>query len=179
MHINTGDTAWMLVSTALVFFMMPGLALFYGGLVGAKNVIATMVQSFVAIGLISVMWVVVGYTLVFGADHWTAIFADRIKFGSLAGGDYGAAYLTAYQTRDQLAQYFAGIKRDWEMIEYVTENFVAQGDRVVMLGHCSWRNRRTGKVVATPKADSWRFADGKAIEFYEYYDTAQLRDATV
>ena len=85
--------------------------------------------------------------------------------------------MTAYQTRDQLAQYFAGIKRDWEMIEYVTENFVAQGDRVVMLGHCSWRNRHTGKVVATPKADSWRFADGKAIEFYEYYDTAQLRDA--
>ena len=95
------------------------------------------------------------------------------------GGEYGAAYLTAYQTRDQLAQYFAGIKRDWEMIEYVTEHFVAQGDRVVMLGHCSWRNRRTGKVVATPKADSWRFADGKAIEFYEYYDTAQLRDAAV
>src|SRR4029077_7171140 len=54
--------------------------------------------------------------------------------------------LTTYQTRDQLAQYFAGIKRDWEMIEYVTEHFVAQGDRVVMLGRCSWRNRRTGKV---------------------------------
>src|SRR5215510_5071208 len=53
MHINAGDTAWMLTSTALVFFMMPGLALFYGGLVGAKNVIATMVQSFVAIGVIS------------------------------------------------------------------------------------------------------------------------------
>jgi ketosteroid isomerase-like protein len=113
------------------------------------------------------------------ADHWTAIFADNIKFGSLAQGSYGAAYLTEYQSRDQLAQYFAGIKRDWEMIEYVTENFVAQGDRVVMLGRCSWRNRHTGKVVATPKADSWRFADGKAIEFYEYYDTAQLRDATV
>ncbi|MGO9196411.1 MAG: ammonium transporter [Acidimicrobiales bacterium] len=71
--MNTGDTAWMLVSTALVFFMMPGLALFYGGLVGAKNVIATMVQSFVAIGIISVLWVVVGYTLTFGADHWRLI----------------------------------------------------------------------------------------------------------
>jgi hypothetical protein len=68
------------------------------------------------------------------ADHWVSIFADKIKFGSLAGGEYGAAYLTTYQTREQLAQYFAGIKRDWEMIEYVTENFVAQGDRVVMLG---------------------------------------------
>ena len=56
MHINAGDTAWMLTSTALVFFMMPGLALFYGGLVGAKNVVATMVQSFVAIAVISLLW---------------------------------------------------------------------------------------------------------------------------
>jgi Amt family ammonium transporter len=73
MHINAGDTAWMLTSTALVLFMMPGLALFYGGLVGAKNVIATMVQSFVAIGVISLLWVIVGYTLVFGRNHWGII----------------------------------------------------------------------------------------------------------
>jgi len=69
MHINAGDTAWMLTSTALVLFMMPGLALFYGGLVGAKNVVATMVQSFIAIGLISLLWAIVGYTLTFGSDH--------------------------------------------------------------------------------------------------------------
>jgi Amt family ammonium transporter len=68
-HISAGDTAWMLTSTALVLFMMPGLALFYGGLVGAKNVIATMVQSFVAIGVISLLWAIVGYSLTFGADH--------------------------------------------------------------------------------------------------------------
>jgi Amt family ammonium transporter len=73
MHLNSGDTAWMLTSTALVFFMMPGLALFYGGLVGAKNVIATMVQSYVAIGLISVLWVVIEYSLTFDADHWRII----------------------------------------------------------------------------------------------------------
>ena len=53
----------------------------------------------------------------------------------------------------------------------------AEGDRVVMLGRCSWRFKRTGKVVSTPKADSWRFADGKAVEFYEYFDTAGMRDA--
>jgi Amt family ammonium transporter len=70
MHINAGDTAWMLTSTALVLFMMPGLALFYGGLVGAKNVVATMVQSFVAIGLISLLWAVVGYSLAFGPAQW-------------------------------------------------------------------------------------------------------------
>jgi ammonium transporter, Amt family len=69
MHINAGDTAWMLTSTALVLFMMPGLALFYGGLVGAKNVVATMVQSFVAIGVVSLLWVIIGYSLAFGHDH--------------------------------------------------------------------------------------------------------------
>jgi Amt family ammonium transporter len=81
MHINAGDTAWMLTSTALVLFMMPGLALFYGGLVGAKNVVATMVQSFVAIGLISLLWVIIGYSLAFGANHWGA--NDWLSIGSL------------------------------------------------------------------------------------------------
>jgi ammonium transporter, Amt family len=73
MPISAGDTAWMLTSTALVLFMLPGLALFYGGLVGAKNVVATMVQSFVAIGVISLLWVIVGYSLTFGTNHWGVI----------------------------------------------------------------------------------------------------------
>src|SRR5260370_34146251 len=73
MHVNGGDTGWMVASTGLVFLMMAGLALFYGGLVGAKNVIATMVQSFVAIGVISLLWVIVGYSLAFGANHWGVI----------------------------------------------------------------------------------------------------------
>jgi Amt family ammonium transporter len=73
MHINAGDTAWMLTSTALVLFMMPGLALFYGGLVGAKNVVSTMVQSFVAIGLISLLWAIVEYSLAFGPSRWGVV----------------------------------------------------------------------------------------------------------
>ncbi len=76
MHISAGDTAWMLTSTALVFFMMPGLALFYGGLVGAKNVVATMVQSFVAIGVVSLLWVILGYSLAFGANHWGGVIGS-------------------------------------------------------------------------------------------------------
>ena len=113
-------------------------------------------------------------------DEWMKICADNIAFGSLARGQpEGARYLTAYSSRDALKDYFGGLIRDWEMIEYVTEQFVAQGDRVVMLGRCSWRNNKSGKVVATPKADSWRFANGKAVEFYEYYDTAQVQAAAV
>jgi ammonium transporter, Amt family len=67
--MNPGDSAWMLTSTGLVLFMVPGLALFYGGLVGQKNVIAMMAESFVAIGIVTVVWVVIGYSLVFGEDH--------------------------------------------------------------------------------------------------------------
>ena len=113
------------------------------------------------------------------ADDWAAIFADNFKFGSIAQGGHGAPYLKSYQSRDQLKQYFGGLLQDWDMLDYTTDHFIAQDDRVVMIGHCSWRNKRTGKVVSTPKADSWRFADGKAVEFYEFYDTAQLSAATV
>ncbi|MCC3154919.1 ammonium transporter [Hymenobacter sp. BT770] len=66
--INTGDTAWMLCATALVLLMTPGLAFFYGGMVNSKNVISTMLQSFVAMGIISLLWVVVGFSLAFGTS---------------------------------------------------------------------------------------------------------------
>ncbi|MBC7569780.1 MAG: ammonium transporter [Spirosoma sp.] len=66
--INSGDTAWMLMATALVLLMTPGLAYFYGGMVNNKNVISTMLQSFVAMGVISVLWVVVGFSLAFGSS---------------------------------------------------------------------------------------------------------------
>ncbi len=66
--MDTGDTAFVLVSSALVMFMTPGLALFYGGMVRAKNVLSTVMHSMFALGLVSVLWVVVGYTLAFGPD---------------------------------------------------------------------------------------------------------------
>ncbi len=67
-EVNGADTAWLLMSSALVLFMTPGLALFYGGLVRSKNVLGTIMQSFFAMGLVSVVWLVIGYTLGFGPD---------------------------------------------------------------------------------------------------------------
>jgi Amt family ammonium transporter len=64
--INSGDTAWMLAATALVLLMTPGLAYFYGGMIDTKNIISTMLQSFIAMGVISVLWIVVGFSLAFG-----------------------------------------------------------------------------------------------------------------
>ncbi|MBS1847520.1 MAG: ammonium transporter [Actinobacteria bacterium] len=74
--MNTGDVAWMLVATALVLFMTPGLAFFYGGMVRAKNVLGMLMQNFFAIGLLAVIWAVIGFTLAFG----------RIGDGGLLGG---------------------------------------------------------------------------------------------
>ncbi|MGA2671532.1 MAG: ammonium transporter [Dehalococcoidia bacterium] len=68
MPIDTGNTAWLLISTALVWLMTPGLALFYGGMVRRKNLLATMMMSFAIIAIVSVLWVLYGYSLSFGPD---------------------------------------------------------------------------------------------------------------
>src|SRR5947209_20432819 len=76
--IDTGDTAWMLMSTGLVLLMVPGLALFYGGMVRRKNVLGTMMHSMVALALIGIQWLLVGYSLAFGESHngWIGWSAD-------------------------------------------------------------------------------------------------------
>ena len=66
--IDSGDTAWMLVSTALVMLMIPGLALFYGGMVRSQNVLSTIMHSMFAMGLITIQWIVIGYSFAFGDD---------------------------------------------------------------------------------------------------------------
>ncbi len=65
-NLVPGDTAWMLTATGLVLLMTPGLAFFYGGMVQPKNIISTMLQSFIAMGIVSVLWVIVGFSIAFG-----------------------------------------------------------------------------------------------------------------
>ncbi len=83
--IDTGDTAWMLTATALVMFMTPGLAFFYAGLVRSKNVLSTMMHSFIVIGLISVLWVIVGYSLAFGSDWFGGLVGNPSDFFGMKG----------------------------------------------------------------------------------------------
>ena len=94
MTIDTGDTAWVLASAALVLLMTPGLAFFYGGLVGRKNVLSTLMHSFVIIAIVSVQWVLWGYTLAFGPDKWGIIGGlDWFGLRNVTGApnpDYGA-----------------------------------------------------------------------------------------
>lgn len=84
--INNGDTAWVLISAALVFIMTPAVALFYGGMVRSKNVLSTIMQSMFILGMISVEFILIGYTLAFGSDV-NGFIGDLSKFG-LAGVGY-------------------------------------------------------------------------------------------
>jgi len=78
MTIVGADTAWVLISSALVLLMVPGLALFYGGLVQRKNVLSSMMHSFVAMGVITIEWIVIGYSLAFAPGNWFIGGLDNI-----------------------------------------------------------------------------------------------------
>ncbi len=83
--MDTGDTAWVLASAALVLLMTPGLALFYGGMVRAKSVLNMMMMSFGALALISVLWVLYGYSMAFGNDAGGGLIGDPFEFFGLDG----------------------------------------------------------------------------------------------
>ncbi|MEU6024546.1 ammonium transporter [Micromonospora sp. NPDC047134] len=78
---NPGDTAWVLVCTGLVLFMTPGLAVFYGGMVRSRNVLAMLQQNMIALGVVSLTWVFVGYTIAFGDDAGSGLFGNLELFG--------------------------------------------------------------------------------------------------
>ncbi len=90
--VNPGDSAWMMISTALVLFMTPGLAFFYGGMVRTKNVVATLMQSLIALPVISLVWFVVGYSLAFGPTHGGWIGGFDWAFMNGVGGAPNADY---------------------------------------------------------------------------------------
>jgi len=85
--IDSGATAWMLTSTALVLLMIPGLAMFYGGLVRSKNVLGTIMHSYIAMGIISVLWVIVGYSMSFGPNVFGGWFGWNPDYFFLKGID--------------------------------------------------------------------------------------------
>jgi Amt family ammonium transporter len=97
MEIDSGNTAWVLAASALVLFMTPGLGFFYGGLTRNKNVLATIMQSFITTGVVAILWVVVGYSLAFGPDSGKGLIGNfdwvGLKdVGAEPGGPNGAVY---------------------------------------------------------------------------------------
>ena len=106
-------------------------------------------------------------------DCWLDLLSDDIDFQSLAGGAPGMEFSRRCSSKADVRGYFEKLIADWEMVYFRAEEYIAQDERVVMLGACSWRNKKTGKVVETPKADFIRFENGKIVSFFEFYDTAK------
>ena len=105
---------------------------------------------------------------------WLDLMTEDIRFRSLAGGAAPLEFTLECKSKQDVGRYFQGLGADWEMIHYTPEEYIAQGDRVAVRGSCSFKNRKTGKIMETPKADFFTFKKGKIADFFEFYDTAKV-----
>jgi hypothetical protein len=104
---------------------------------------------------------------------WLDLSADDIAVRSAADGSPGLEYSAPATGRADLERFLTAITKDWEMLHFTPDDFIAEGDRVVMVGRCGWRHKGTGKAVESPVVHVWRFRDGKVTEMLELYDTAR------
>ncbi|MGO4570497.1 nuclear transport factor 2 family protein [Microvirga sp. 2TAF3] len=108
---------------------------------------------------------------------WMNVIAEDASLASLAEGSPEMPFTARRNGKAEIMSYLEGLMRDWDMVSHAMDEFIAQGDRVVVIGRVAWRNKATGKVVDTPKVDVWRIRDGKAVDYVEFYDTARSLDA--
>ena len=111
-------------------------------------------------------------------ENWMRLMADDVRFESIADGARGMEFTRLCECKDDVLRYFQELAGEWEMIHYTVNEYIAQGDRVVAIGSCAWRNKNTGREVETPKADIIRMQDSKIVDFYEFYDTAKAISAS-
>ena len=146
--LNTGDTAWMLISTGLVVLMIPGIALFYGGMVRVKSALNMMMMSFAAIGVTTIIWVLYGYSLAFGKSH-----------GGLIGGFELLVDVNDYKKLISV-NWLVPKAKFWTRVNS-TSNYFEQNLRAMLdlpLGSTQMINQFTvtGSLVTDPKSDNYR-----------------------
>ena len=112
-------------------------------------------------------------------DHWFTLMTEDINFRSLAAGAVELQFTRDASNKDEVKHYFAGLTSQWEMVYYPVDEYIAQGDRVVALGQVCFKNKQTGKMLNTPKADFHRLRDDKICELFEFYDTATALAAAI
>lgn len=105
-------------------------------------------------------------------EPWLGMLGDTIRFRSMGGERPGVEFAREGVSREDAVRYFRELAETWEMLAYEVDELICDGDRVAMLGRCAWRNRRTGKVAESLKADFFRFENGRIVEFTELFDTA-------
>jgi ketosteroid isomerase-like protein len=110
-------------------------------------------------------------------DKWMSIAVDDFDLRSMADGRPGVEFTAPCCSREELGRYLSGLTGGWEMEYYQIDEYVSQGNTVIALGSTAWTNKTTGKRVETQKADVWKFRDGKAVSFLEFYDSCALMEA--
>jgi ketosteroid isomerase-like protein len=104
---------------------------------------------------------------------WLVLMADDVELRSAGEGASGMEFSAPRKGKATLEHYFTALHADWEMVHFTAEEFVTEGDTVVVFGRCAWKHRRTGKTAETFVINRLRFRDGLVTEFTEFYDTAK------
>ncbi len=113
-----------------------------------------------------------------GVECWVRLFHPQGTLTSAAGGARNAEFTAPRTSREGARAYLNGLTGAWAMNYHHMDNYIAEGDRIVVIGDVSWTHRATGKTVSSRKVDICRFdADGMMIGFEEFYDTAALAAA--
>ena len=110
-------------------------------------------------------------------DAWMALVDEDVCFSSLSGGRPGIAFAHECRGREEMIGFFRGLTETLAMDRFDVTEFVAEGDRVVAIGTCSWTARATGRSFTTPYALVASFRDGLIVEAREFYDTAMVAGA--
>ncbi|MDR3623302.1 MAG: nuclear transport factor 2 family protein [Paludisphaera borealis] len=111
------------------------------------------------------------------ADEWLKLFADDVVIPPPGGINVGVGFFKHYRGKSEADDYFSALADSWEVVYFTPEEFIGDGERVVVLSRVAMRCRATGKVAESPKADVFRFRDGAIIEFREFFNTACAVDA--
>jgi ketosteroid isomerase-like protein len=104
-------------------------------------------------------------------DQVLGLFDDQIEMHSVLEPNVQHELARVQRSREDTKSYFRELLDNWEMIDFPTERIVADGDTVVWIGRCHWRNKLDGKEIDTPKIDVWTFRNGKAVRFFEMFDS--------
>jgi uncharacterized protein len=105
-------------------------------------------------------------------DEWTKLFTEDIVIHPPGGYDAGSGFFREFKGRDAANAYFSELGDCWEMIHFTPEQFIAEGDLVVVLSRVAFRCKSTGKTAASMKADFFLFRNGAIAEFRDFFDTA-------
>ncbi|MFK7954810.1 MAG: nuclear transport factor 2 family protein [Lysobacterales bacterium] len=104
-------------------------------------------------------------------EYFLNLVSPNVVWRSMAEGAAEAPYTKQQTGPEGVKSYLMGLTEDWDLEHYTVNEYIAQGDRVVVLADCAFTHKTTGKTTETPKADVWEFRDGKIVSFHEFYDT--------